>query len=447
MENIQYIKELLSLELTERKEEGCKTDDIAEKLLLCGDNAEKLNELYRELIELPVSADFPFYEPDSLDEILAASKGKFYATDAEIPESRFLGAWLGRCVGCALGKPLEKEPFTCGTDGIPGWKYIYEWFRGAGAYPIKDYVPAHSQAEEKYNITAESGSAPSLRENISFMQTDDDIRYMILALILLETKGKSFTVGDVKNIWHTYLPVNMTFTAERQAYINACIADVMFADTPEKYDYIRRHENPYREWIGAQIRVDVYAYASAGDVREAARLAYTDASFSHTKNGVYGAMFCAAMIAAAFTENNVKRTVEAGLSVIPSDCRLYHAVKKACEIAEAAETELELVEKINNEFGQYSSVHTINNACLCAAAVIYGKGDFEKSVTTAVLGGWDTDCNGATVGSVLGAMNSAEGIPQKWTEPLHDTLYSSIPGFHPISISECAKRTYRLWQK
>lgn len=446
MKKTEYIKELLSLELIERKEEGCEIAEIERRIPLCGDDAEKLGEVYRELIELPVSPDYPFQEPDSFDEIIAASKGGFVTTETEISENRFFGAWLGRCVGCALGKPLEKEPFTCGKDGVPGWKYIYEWFSGANAYPIADYVPAHSSAEEKQGLTVERGSTPSLRENISFMQTDDDIRYMILALILLEAKGREFTVSDVENVWRTYLPVNMTFTAERQAYINSCIADEVFFNTPEKYGYIRHHNNPYREWIGAQIRVDVYAYASAGDVREAARLAFIDASFSHTKNGVYGAMFCAAMIAAAFSERDVKRIVEAGLSVIPADCRLYHAVKKACEIAESAENELDLAEKINNEFSEYSAIHTINNACLCAAAVVYGKGDFEKSITTAVLGGLDTDCNGATVGSILGAMNSAEGIPSKWTEPLHDTLYSSIPGFHPISISECAKRTYRLWK-
>ena len=278
------------------------------------------------------------------------------------------------------------------------------------------------------------------------MQTDDDIRYMVLALKVLESSGKNFTVRDVENVWRNCLPVNMTFTAEKQAYINSLIADEKFGNAPERYEYIRNFENPYREWIGAQIRIDVYAYACAGNIHDAARLAFTDASFSHTKNGVFGAMFCAAMIAAAFTESDVNRIIEAGLSVIPKESRLYHAVKKACEIAECAQSELDLVEKIEKEFGQYSAVHTINNACLCAASIVYGKGDFEKSVTTAVLGGWDTDCNGATVGSILGAMNSADGIPSKWTAPLHDTLYSSIPDFHPIKISECADRTYKLWQ-
>lgn len=157
-------------------------------------------------------------------------------------------------------------------------------------------------------------------------------------------------------------------------------------------------------------------------------------------------MFCAAMIAAAFTEKDPRRIVDAGLSQIPKNSRLAEAVRKAVSFAEIAETETELARYIWEAFGSYHHVHTINNAALCVAAIVFGKGDFDKSVSAAVLGGWDTDCNGATVGSVMGAMLGAERIPNKWKAPLHDTLYSSIPDFHPVKISECAKRSFDLWK-
>ena len=79
-----------------------------------------------------------------------------------------------------------------------------------------------------------------------------------------------------------------------------------------------------------------------------------------------------------------------------------------------------------------------------AAVLLFAGDDYEKGITTAVLGGWDTDCNGATVGSILGAKLGAQAIPAHWTEPLHDTLYSAIPGFHPIAIRECARRSKAL---
>jgi len=64
-----------------------------------------------------------------------------------------------------------------------------------------------------------------------------------------------------------------------------------------------------------------------------------------------------------------------------------------------------------------------------------------------VLCGWDTDCNGATVGSIAGALCGAKSLPKKWTVPLRDTLYSEVVDFHPIKISECARRSFNVFKK
>ena len=59
----------------------------------------------------------------------------------------------------------------------------------------------------------------------------------------------------------------------------------------------------------------------------------------------------------------------------------------------------------------------------------------------AVETGFDTDCNGATVGSILGMAFGIKSIPSYWTEPLHDTLHTSIFGIGTVQISACAKAT------
>ena len=282
------------------------------------------------------------------------------------------------------------------------------------------------------------------------MESDDDIRYTVLGLKLLEEKGMDFTTLDVADLWLNTLPYNMACTAERQAYRNLSrMPDLL----PERGDpaqeeaflhFVRTYRNPYREWIGAQIRVDAYAYAAAGDPEKAAELAYRDAVLSHVKNGVYGAMFCAAMISAAFCERDAERIVEAGLAQIPRNCRLTQDVRQTMAIARSSATAEELLDRLWQAFEHYDPVHTNNNAALCAAVLLFAGDDYEKGITTAVLGGWDTDCNGATVGSILGAKLGAQAIPAHWTEPLHDTLYSAIPGFHPIAIRECARRSKAL---
>lgn len=157
------------------------------------------------------------------------------------------------------------------------------------------------------------------------------------------------------------------------------------------------------------------------------------------KHGIYGEMFVAAMIAAAFVELDPRRIVEIGLSEIPKTSRLAADIHKAVEIASTAKDQISLVDQIWEAFKHYNPVHTNNNAALVAASLIFGDGDFEKAVTTSVLGGWDTDCNGATVGSIMGASLGSAAIPTSWTTPLNDTLYAEVSDFHPISISECAE--------
>jgi ADP-ribosylglycohydrolase len=77
-------------------------------------------------------------------------------------------------------------------------------------------------------------------------------------------------------------------------------------------------------------------------------------------------------------------------------------------------------------------------------AMLYGKGNFEKSICTAVLCGFDTDCNGANAGTVSGVLSGAKGLLGKWIDPLEDTLHTAVAGFGEMDVSELARRTAKL---
>ncbi|MBO7747829.1 ADP-ribosylglycohydrolase family protein [Paenibacillus sp. MWE-103] len=453
------LQALVKEEVKQRGEEGCDVAGFAERAEAAGADEAELMRLYRELAALPVAADFPYDEPSELEEIralrpkAAAPVASPTHTDAQWLD-KFQGAWLGRAAGCALGKPLESWPFMNGSGGRSGTANVRLWFEGADAWPIAGYTPLESGAAQRYpDIHIAQWCKASTRENIRFMETDDDIRYTVLGLVMLEERGLGFDSWDVGKLWHERLSYAQVCTAETQAYLNFAqiTSHVRGGEreglTPEAKDWVRTHLNPYREWIGAQIRVDGYAYGAAGNPELAAELAWRDASFSHVKNGIYGAMFCAAMIAAAFAETDVRRIVEIGLEAIPASSRLAADIKHAVAIADGTDDQVELTRRIWDAFRHYHPVHTNNNAALCAAALIHSGGDFEKGIATAVLGGWDTDCNGATVGSVLGAMLGSDALPASWTAPLNDRLYAAVNGFHPIAISACARRSYETFRK
>ncbi|MEO2078623.1 MAG: ADP-ribosylglycohydrolase family protein [Bacillus sp. (in: firmicutes)] len=446
------LQKLVQLEILQRAEEGCDVVGFQGKLEAAGNELQLMN-VYEEVARLSVKEEFPYEEPNDWNEIQKQRpKPVNEVKKSIIVEEQFHGAWLGRSAGCALGKPLETTDFFLGNQHHPGWKNVELWFKGADAWPITGYTPGHSSAEQEWGIKINEWCQQSFRENIRFMESDDDIRYTVIGLLLLEEKGRHFDSWDIGKLWHKYLTYQQVCTAETQAYFNFAHVTTHMkgnkpADWTEKNVWVRTYLNPYREWIGAQIRADIYGYAAAGNPEFAAELAYRDASFSHVKNGIYGSLFVAAMVSAAFVEKDNERIVEIGLNQIPEKSRLAEAIKKAIDIAKNSRNQEEVVSKVWDAFHHYDPVHTINNAALVAAALIYGRDDFEKVITTAVYGGWDTDCNGATVGSIMGAKLGATNLPSHWVKPLNDTLYAEIVGFHPISISTCAKRTFEVFKK
>ncbi|WP_150269230.1 ADP-ribosylglycohydrolase family protein [Paenibacillus tepidiphilus] len=452
----ETLQETVRLELIQRMEEGCRVGNLAEQLAAAGNDEGKLMEVYRELSGLTVAEDFPYQEPSGLAEIRALRpQGPRILTLDYTPEQwrdKFYGAWLGRSVGCALGKPLEHWDYLYGKDGRTGWENVELWFRGADAWPIKGYTPGHSRAEQEYGLGLSAWSFTSTQETIRYMESDDDIRYTVLGLLLLEEKGLEWDAWDIGKLWHKHLTYSQVCTAETQVYMNFAQETSHMhgekpADWPGRLERVRMHLNPYREWIGAAIRVDALAYGTAGRPELAAELAWRDASFSHVKNGIYGAMFNAAMISAAFAGLGNEKLLEIGLSEIPHTSRLAADVRFGMETAAGAHSERELVSRIWDRYSHYDPVHTNNNAALVAASLVYGGEDFEKVLVTAVQGGLDTDCNGATAGSIMGAKLGAAALPAQWTEPLHDTLYADLPGFHPVAISACAERSYQVFEK
>jgi ADP-ribosylglycohydrolase len=198
--------------------------------------------------------------------------------------------------------------------------------------------------------------------------------------------------------------------------------------------------NPCREWIGARLRADAYGWAAAGDPVRAARMAWEDASVSHTANGVYAAMFMAAVHAASLAETSSAAAADAGLSVVPGESRLAEALIDARELAQRLEWEA-VVDELDARHGELHWVHAINNTALVAAALYAFDGDFSGAIGAVVQGGWDTDTNGAAVGSVLGAIVGPAGIDERWTAQLRNRIASSLPGFGASTIDGLARRT------
>jgi ADP-ribosylglycohydrolase len=422
-------EDLAGHELRQAKEEGKDVDAVERRWLEAGGRpapargasqepaSAELGALALELVDEIAALPRPLEdsEPEELDAILAAADP---AAPREADPERVAGAWLGRAVGCVLGKPVENVPregIRAIAESTGNWP-LHTWFTAAGLDPA---------VAERYPWNRASRTT-SLAENIDGIPEDDDLNFTMLGVLLLERCGTGFDALDTAKLWLDYLPAGRIFTAERVALRNLLEAYL----PPET----ATRRNPFREWVGARLRVDAYGWAAGGDPVRAARMAWHDARVSHTANGVYAAMFMAAAHSASLGVATASECADIGLSVIPQRSRLAEAVRTARELDGPWET---VVDALYERYGALHGVHAINNTALVAAA-LYTFDDFSSAVCGVVQGGWDTDTNGAAVGSIFGALGSIE---ERWSAPLQGRFASSLPTFDGIGLDELVART------
>ncbi|MFI8368948.1 ADP-ribosylglycohydrolase family protein [Streptomyces sp. NPDC085466] len=340
---------------------------------------------------------------------------------------RILGGWTGRIAGNMLGKPVEQGDH---------WtrERIDAYLRLTGALPLTDYLPPPPDGAEGFALRPEWPLC--VRGGIRESCRDDDVDYTLLGLHLLETYGFGFTTEQVGELWLLRLPYLQTYTAERAAYRN--LANGLRPPLTATYD------NPYQEWIGALIRADVYGLTSPGDPRRAAGLARRDAVVSHTGNGVYGAMWAAALVAAAFTAPDARSALVTALEVVPPGSRLARTVRETIALYEAGLGWSDALDELAVRTAGLHWIHVVPNAAVLTAGLLYGEGDFTRTIALTVRGGLDTDSNGATAGSVAGVLCGAAAIPPQWSRPLRDRVRSAVYGFDGAGIRDLAERTLRL---
>lgn len=352
------------------------------------------------------------------NDILSRRTGerKDYGTvDVTEYRRRLKGAFMGRAAGCTLGAPVE------------GWSLgqIDDYAKETGmTEPYSDYWPSIPEPERVRYIIQTFGDYT--RDKICGIPADDDIGYTILAYLIVKEHGRDFTLADVAESWQKY--ITECYTAERVAMDN-----LQKGIAPEHTAEI---DNPYDEWIGADIRVDGYGYMSPANPEEAARMAYVDSYISHRGEGVYGAMYFAAAIAIAFAVNDTKTALTEALAYIPSDSELYRGLSWAIDLWDGVGDFRNAAKLVDERYPDMHPVHTINNACLTVFALALGGNNIGNVIANSVAMAHDCDCTAATAGSIAGACYGIEALGEQWYKNFGDTVNSFFHGPRTYKISE-----------
>ena len=188
-----------------------------------------------------------------------------------------------------------------------------------------------------------------------------------------------------------------------------------------------QYKNEWKHSNGAWIRTEIWATLYPACIEQAIKYAYYDACVDHgIGEGTFAAIFVAALESAAFVISDIRELIKIGLSKIPSDCRFYKFIVTACNCYDEGKTWKEAREIIlemalaDEELGGWFQAPA--NVAFAVIGLLYGEGDFKNSILIAVNCGDDTDCTGATVGSILGIIGGTAGVPKDWQEYIGDSI-------------------------
>ncbi len=213
------------------------------------------------------------------------------------------------------------------------------------------------------------------------------------------------------------------------------------------------YDNDWKNSNGAWIRTEIWASTAPGLPNVAARNAMEDAMVDHgAGEGTFAAAFVAAMQSAAFVLSSLSECIEVGLAAIPESSRVYKSIRFLLACYEKKMDYIEArnaVQQLNSDIGD-GWFEAPSNVAYTVLGLLWGEGDFKKSMITAINCGDDTDCTGATVGATLGILHGTKGIPEDWRGHIGDGIVtvSIAKGnngkFVPKTCTELTERVVAL---
>jgi hypothetical protein len=189
--------------------------------------------------------------------------------------------------------------------------------------------------------------------------------------------------------------------------------------------------NPHSDDIDFQIESDFSGLMCPGMPNTASQI---DDKIGHIMNygdGWYGGVFVGAMYTLAFTSNDINYIVNEALKAIPQQSSYYKCISDVIRWHEQYpkdwhQTWFELQKKWSSEVGCPDGVFNAFdidaklNSAYVVIGLLYGNGNYSKTIEVAARCGQDADCNPSTVGGILGTMLGYKKIPAYWKMGLKD---------------------------
>jgi len=319
------------------------------------------------------------------------TQAEFREITFEDLRDKLKGGWAGQMIGVSYGAPTE--------------------FRYLGRIIPEEEIPEW-RPDRIHN---------SIRQ--------DDLYVEMTFAQVLDEKGLEATTQDFGDmfrnakyrLWHANL-------AARRALKRGVPAEK--AGTPEY--------NAHANDIDFQIEADFIGLMSPGLPVASNDLCWRVGRVMNSGDGIYGGVFVAGMYAAAFFESDVREVVKAGLACLPPESPYAKVILDVLKWSsenpgdwtktwQLLEDKWDVRDPCPAGALLPFNIDAKLNGAYIALGLLYGQGDFWKTLDVSTRAGQDSDCNPSNAAGVLGVMLGYEQIPdrlKKGIEEIADEKFS-----------------------
>lgn len=340
-----------------------------------------------------------------------APAGKEVVMDREVLMDKIMGGWAGQTIGVVYGAPTEFK--FCGTlipDSVPiswGEGYVKHWWdRKPGLF------------DDVYN-------------DLTFAEAFEQLG--------LEATPEQLALR------FAYAPYHLAHANQAGRY------NVRQGIMPPASGHWMN--NPHADDLDFQIEADFIGLMSPGMVGQSLEIAERVGHIMNSGDGFYGGAFVAGLYSAAFVENNPARIVDMALEGIPAESTFWQTIDDVRTLhkrypADWKAAWFELLKKWGADTGCPKGVSLSFdidaklNSAYVALGLLYGDGDFGKSMEIATRCGQDSDCNPATVGGVLGVVLGLKNLPAFWKDPVMEIWDLDFEGTD-VSLAKGSEYSFR----
>jgi hypothetical protein len=307
------------------------------------------------------------------------------------------GGWVGQAIAVLWGQWTE---FGWIDEIVPF--DLEDWYKLKPGVPMKS-AAGREMRQDKNNWE---------KWKPDMMSDQDDLYLEFLFLHSIITKGLDVTAVEMAEDWVKYLAPNRIWGANKAAYLN-----FTKGIWPPWSGHPRN--TPLGNAIDFQIESDLFGLINPGMPRASNAWADKAGHIMNYGDGVYAGMAMGAMYSEAFFESDPHKLVEYSLKAIPAESGYARMIRDMIDAHQKYPDWQDAWKVIHDKWGMTDGKPVMKldvriNGAFVYMGLLYGGGDFWKSMNISMRCGMDSDCNPSSVAGILGTALGMKGIPDKW---------------------------------